>query len=649
MLPNGLSNIGLCFSGGGFRAAGFALGCFAYLDTIILENKPLSRSVKFISSASGGSFANMAIVHSQRQNKSFYEAYARLFNCMDGDALVKNVLAILKDDQIWKTDRPHKDRNPINAFAIAYDQMLFDGQTFGMLWNDHAPDAVDEMCVCATDFTHGQQFRFQHSGKADYSGIFGGFFLKLRAPEGSKAEQAQIREQRLEVIKKIKLGDILAASSCFPAGFEPIVYPDDFSWVEGEEALSLDALSDALEGKDQFVNPRRQRGFTGEHKRYGFMDGGIVDNQAIDAFEKADERLQNRQPGEAYGFDLLAICDVSSNYTDEYQYVRPDKSSWFLKPSMLQYALLDIGLFALGVYGACAGIYPHAGLVLAGATGLPIAIAAYNALSAMVKKWRRRRVEKADKPEKIFTRHIWYFLRLPLYRLVELAESRATSVVNLAVTLFLKKIRQDAYQGYLAGSMGKERIRDITRRAEEKELLSVVDKEGFARFVNNEKSRVVNSVAPTAYLLSTKNSTARENALNGEKWKKMQVKVTHDGRTDLLYNFLQPVKKMICVADKATGMGTTLWFDSDHVKSDVRAALIACGQFTMCYSLLRFAYRFQSDDPHWHQFQADLLDHWQRFQAEPYWLYNAIGSEITEKAKSGGEALLHFEPLAASC
>jgi hypothetical protein len=101
-LPNGLQNIALSFSGGGFRAAGFSLGCFSYLENIGLGGTKLSAFVKFISSASGGSFTSMAIAHAQRKGGSFDDCYANLYQALEGDILLQKVHEILNNDKICK-------------------------------------------------------------------------------------------------------------------------------------------------------------------------------------------------------------------------------------------------------------------------------------------------------------------------------------------------------------------------------------------------------------------------------------------------------------------------------------------------------------------------------------------------------------------
>jgi hypothetical protein len=48
-----------------------------------------------------------------------------------------------------------------------------------------------------------------------------------------------------------------------------------------------------------------------------------------------------------------------------------------------------------------------------------------------------------------------------------------------------------------------------------------------------------------------------------------------------------PSDAIISVAEKARTMGTTLWFDKKHVDEKMKEHIIATGQFTTCYNLLK--------------------------------------------------------------
>jgi predicted patatin/cPLA2 family phospholipase len=60
-------NIGLCFSGGGFRATFYALGVLSYLNRIEFRQKPLLESVTALSTVSGGTITGVgyALAHAK--------------------------------------------------------------------------------------------------------------------------------------------------------------------------------------------------------------------------------------------------------------------------------------------------------------------------------------------------------------------------------------------------------------------------------------------------------------------------------------------------------------------------------------------------------------------------------------------------------
>src|SRR5688572_29149663 len=154
--------IALSFSGGGFRAASYALGCLSYLETVKPEGRSLLSLVNFISSASGGTITNLTYSLSQHQDQSFREYYLQLKKQLGGTDLLEHVFKILVNNDDW-ADRPYKTRNIINAFAIAYDKYLFNRANFGAIFHKKE-GAVGEICANATEFDNGMQFRFQNTG-----------------------------------------------------------------------------------------------------------------------------------------------------------------------------------------------------------------------------------------------------------------------------------------------------------------------------------------------------------------------------------------------------------------------------------------------------------------------------------------------------
>ena len=309
--PKEPQNIALAFSGGGFRAATYSLGCLSYMETLQLGNEKFTSLVNFIASASGGTITNLLFTRSQRKKESFESFYKKMCDeILKDETLVNRVFEVLQDANAW-TSRPEKSRNLINAFAMVYDELLFQGDKFEIYLTE-VPGAVAEVCANATEFDNGVLFRFQNAGDA------GNRFLRFRRTNEARS-----------ILQKIKLADILAASSCFPVGFEPIMFPVDFT----HEHLGNNELRDAMM-QDTKYSPAKEENGDKPPLSFGLMDGGIDDNQAIDSFVRAESRLQGRNN---FGYDLFMTCDVSSNYTSGFDFPVRNKKNPFLRLSLLSY------------------------------------------------------------------------------------------------------------------------------------------------------------------------------------------------------------------------------------------------------------------------------------------------------------------------
>ncbi|MFT6096974.1 MAG: hypothetical protein ACJAT0_002222 [Nonlabens sp.] len=227
--------------------------------------------VEVLSTVSGGTFTGLAFAKARlQQDYSFTSFYDQFYTTFEpaNDRLMDDATAKLIDDEVWK-NHPHKKRSVINAMALTYaDMEVFKGN-FGMFMNDK-DQGIYHVCFNATDFTFGLPFRFQN---------------KLTFSNG------KIKNKLLNKIKyELPIADILAASSCFPVGFEPIIFPDDFyKNHKNENYLELKEL-------ELFKNG------------IGLMDGGITDNQGIGSIINAYESsfFKNKM-------DLLLVSDVSSS------------------------------------------------------------------------------------------------------------------------------------------------------------------------------------------------------------------------------------------------------------------------------------------------------------------------------------------------
>lgn len=131
--PRVPQNIVLSFSGGGFRAASYALGCLSYMEHLKIGEGKLTDLIRFSASASGGSFINLAYALYRKTDETFPVFYERIkTEVLTDEKIGEKVFEILQSDSYWK-DVPEKSKNMINAFAIAYDELIFKGAQFGIL------------------------------------------------------------------------------------------------------------------------------------------------------------------------------------------------------------------------------------------------------------------------------------------------------------------------------------------------------------------------------------------------------------------------------------------------------------------------------------------------------------------------------------
>jgi predicted acylesterase/phospholipase RssA len=205
-----LKNFALSLSGGGFRAAAFHLGTLSFLDSLSFkfsdeeETVPDSflHRIEILSTISGGTITGMIFADAYLNDAGFKHGFTKLYGLLEADKLVDTALEKLNSSDKWSD--PNRTRNLINAFADVYNQEFFGQQTFQLF--QEKPDKDLVFVFNATEFSSGLAFRFQNTG------FFGN--SNFRIPSDAAA--------------CIRMGDIVAASSCFPMGFEPMNFPKDF-------------------------------------------------------------------------------------------------------------------------------------------------------------------------------------------------------------------------------------------------------------------------------------------------------------------------------------------------------------------------------------------------------------------------------------
>jgi hypothetical protein len=564
-------NIALAFSGGGFRAASFALGVLSYFNKLTFDNeddplkgKQLLQQVTYMSSASGGTIATTLYALYSAQGKEFKEFYVKLFNSLTGDFLLQNALEILADKKRW-INRPEKSRNIINAFSMAYDEYIFEGETLLSLYYYGTMGHLREVCFNTTEFYTGLSFRQDRKLIPD-PGIDPYFKF---GNENIFLDQS--------VADKVKLGDVLAASSCFPAGFEPILFPEDFTY----DGLNKDELKNALTLIPQ-TGDKEEKIFIA-NKNVGFMDGGITDNQGLQSMMYANGR-RIRHETSFSPFDFMLVNDVGSYFIKPY--VNPSQSkhkgislagvNWIMTIAFLAaLACIVSGLYFhktfLALVGGALVVIP-AIFLLAVRSLKKLIVGDKNSPSALRKSFT----------EKIIKLLIGYFTKTPLVVLKQMLVARMDSVLLLNMSVFLKRIRQLLYNSFY----------------------------GSPEWKNRGKGNHIYDLAFSSDLYRKKNPPP--------------------------VPFLNPSRDMQIIAQTAFNMGTTLWFDKTAISQQhSEGCIIACGQFTTCYNLLGYIEKLLLNQSAYdaiyigrlNNLKVQLESDYKYFKEDPFFMYNKDGSD----------------------
>ena len=516
-----LKKIALSCSGGGYRAASFHLGSMSYLNRIQFQGKPLLENVAMLSTVSGGTITGIVYALMKKDNRSFGEIFNFLLDKLETLDLVKTGIEKLNPDQDLKNT--NKSKNLINAFAEAYDAHFTNGKVMQDL-SGMGSSHLKEVVFNSTEFKNAINFRFKNPDSAGYAGNF-----------WTRITKKQLQE--------IKLSDVMAASSCFPAGFEPMLWPDDFVHDKG---VNLQILRD--KNTAQGIGP------------IGVMDGGIYDNQGIESI------LNYKKDNDLPYFDLVIISDVASPAIREYKPLEKKDKSGFRRFTLkrirekfsaicqkVNYILTGSLLFLLLLpllwkyannigTGLCLGLSVMVLLVM---------LSKFLLLKQIRKteSWLTGKITEVIPPfylEKIKDLKIE---ELSVHRLEPLLINRLRSLGTLLLNVFLKVVRSLNYIRLYEDDRYEHRriatlIKDLTRKnfrktaTEIKNNQSVSGPENPGIFSGNYDSAI------------------------GKEIEK--------------------------VVDEASGFGTTLWFTEPQKVGKLLEKLVATGQLTMCYNMIRY-------------------------------------------------------------
>jgi predicted acylesterase/phospholipase RssA len=377
-----MKTIAMCLSGGGYRAAAFHLGVLRALSKLGWLS-----SVKYLSTASGGTIlaARWLVGLARAESFAAFEEKVRAF--LAGTNVVQSAV-----EDLAKSKRP----SLIREAADVYDALLEK-----TTWSKLPLAPFDEVVFNATDFDGGNAFRFVKSSN-DKVWI------------GNKN-----RKVAEEAVANMRLGDVVAASSCFPGAFEPIVFPRDFAGTK-----------------------------PGCTPDVPLMDGGIYDNQGISSLLLVVKRAQPPD------IDLVIVAD-----TDQRARIYEVKET----PKVVLGELSLHGVYVIGlVITALAVLAGSAGLVglMMGETTWARVVGACAAAGcgaiASVFAWLRLAVWPKIVnmvPYKNKNADIWGALQsLSVNQVIALLAERADSVLALTLRAFMGRIRALTYEKVFAES-----------------------------------------------------------------------------------------------------------------------------------------------------------------------------------------------------
>jgi len=541
-------NIAITLSGGGYRASSFALGVLSYLNHFKIEDKPLLKNVKGISAVSGGTLTGVTYAFFVANGNSFSNFYSHFYSVLENDNLIAIASEKLSNNNIWKTI--NKRRTLINAMSLAYEELLIDG-TFKNLTSENSH--LEDICFNATDFSNGLSFRFQTTG------VFGNNKFKDKISKNC--------------IEKLKLSDIIAASSCFPIGFEPIIFPNDFINKNNLQNCELERTKEIFD--------------TG----IGLMDGGIVDNQGIGSMINADKRRHNN-PGKKE-FDLVMVCDVGSYTMEPWkpEVIEEDKGSNIntpLKVIQLYEKVLKnrwwliAPLFFIIAFSYYLNVTSNFNLLSYFGThiiSLVVIISVLILVGISYVKYKVYTIKNfvldivPDELKKELEDELRYLGNLKFNLLKRMIIERATSSKKMINEVLMKQIRRLNYNLFYADE----------------------------RFKNRRITNLIYEI--------TKGNNVKSNEKTIE------------------YNSIKkPSKSIIDATVIAEDMPTTFWFTKKDTEIERLKNLVACGQFTTCYNLLAHCMYLKNKNinssPLLDVFISKLKDDWTKFNENPYWLHD---------------------------
>jgi hypothetical protein len=591
--------------------------------------------VQFVSSASGGSLAGILYTMHVRQGRPFQETYHKLIEFMTGQVSLEQVLKTLNDDSAWTGE---KSRNLINSFSKIYHEKLFEEQTFGIYTRRSDAGRPIEVCFNSTEFYRGISFRFQGAPNGLGTGLTGNKYVYFN-PHMPEA---------VDTLSKIRLGDVMSASSCFPAGFEPMILQKDFTYTSDGVNPGLDStkLREAIITADynnDAIKPSVD---------VGLMDGGVNDNQGVYSAMLADKRRRDKNG--ANGFDLVFITDVASYFMDAYETppvsdqsgIRNESVSQILNTPLKRFFQSTSKGILLSLLASVVLLISSIGMLVRSSEIVfrDLSIILITAFSLIALTLFLLKLVLLEKPVRWLLKLV---LHLPTAGLVQWLKNVIPALRSFSDLTLQELVRylRDTPTGVLE-QMVKARVNSMLSMILDvnlKQTRRLIFDLFYGAFYGEkiwQNRRIFNVI----YELSTLNIESRKQSIVS-KFSGKSAGMPIDP-VALLTDDCGLLNE---IAERARTMGTTLWFDEVDTDSKGMRDVVVCGQFTTCVQLLEYVLVIeqtllkQQNDPGFEKqidlddaelitlskIKTQLLADWKGFKVEPHFLWDAF-----EEAKS---------------
>ena len=545
-------NIAISLSGGGYRAAAFHLGS---LD--LLYRVGLLEHITILSTVSGGTITGAKYAVSLSRGESFESFYNQLYHFLLHERLPDYWLKELSNQK-----QAQKSPSLIAAAAQTYHNKLLNKATFKEIIDSQHHIHLKEIVFNTTELKTGNNFRF----RVGAGGFIGNYNIRL--PKS--------------VLAEIRVADAIAASSCFPFGFKPLYFPDDFkltntNWEELFKQITAPKTREAIRVPSPLV------------------DGGIYDNLGIESIWLADARKNNQYP-----IKTLIISDTD-NIGQEDTLLKVSKLKL---PNRLgnitvkQLAKIIRSIFKLFVVVTVALIFYFLFCLAGIIVGVKYAVAEIILIGLI----------------SLISFFITWLLK---------------TISNLIDWLIYPDIKQDNSQEILLQNKQESMVNFLQKIVLDWNLLiTILGHLTLNELINSLEVRIRS--IPALFLAFLKGQRRRNydiaREISEEIFEKQYI---HNHIFDIARanksknNSNENLSAMAEIAFKATNTPTTLWFDPNPEKAKEELHnLISCGQFTMCYNLHKFINRFSKESdielsPQMQEIQSRVEKIWQQLKEDP--------------------------------